>query len=82
MAIKFFLRENDIGRPRGEATAPRLAELNTYVPVKHLAGVPGQEISVDLVKGFQVRLVDVFPHGCYIYCAGHCPHGRTARQTT
>lgn len=69
IAIKFFLRENDIGRPRGEATAPRLAELNTYVPVKHLPGVPGQEISVDLVKGFQVRLVDFVPTWLlYILC--------------
>jgi ubiquitin-activating enzyme E1 len=57
VTIKFFLRESDIGRPRGDATAPRLAELNTYVPVKHLPGVPGQEISLDLIKGFQVGLV-------------------------
>ncbi|KAF8489101.1 ubiquitin activating enzyme [Gautieria morchelliformis] len=54
LGTQFFLRESDIGRSRGEATAPRLAELNTYVPVKHLSGVSGQEISVDLVKGFQV----------------------------
>ena len=35
-------------------TVPRLAELNAYVPVRNLGGQPGQEISVDLIKGFQV----------------------------
>ncbi|KAK6350328.1 SPS-sensor component ptr3 [Orbilia brochopaga] len=30
---QFFLRKEDIGKPRAEATQPRLAELNTYVPV-------------------------------------------------
>ncbi|KAH6915432.1 ubiquitin activating enzyme [Coprinopsis sp. MPI-PUGE-AT-0042] len=33
---------------------PRLAELNAYVPVRDLGGQAGQEISIDLVKGFQV----------------------------
>jgi ubiquitin-activating enzyme E1 len=30
-----------------------LAELNAYVPVRDLGGKPGQEITVDLVQGFQ-----------------------------
>ncbi|ELU45435.1 ubiquitin-activating enzyme E1 1 [Rhizoctonia solani AG-1 IA] len=50
----FFLRESDVGKPRAAATLPRLAELNAYVPVKDLGGSPGQEITVDLIKGFQV----------------------------
>jgi len=40
---------------RAEATLPRLAELNAYVPVRLLPGQPGQGISVDLVKGYQVH---------------------------
>ena len=35
-------------------TVPRLAELNAYVPVRNLGGQSGQEITVDLIKGFQV----------------------------
>ena len=35
-------------------TVPRLAELNAYVPVLNLGGKPGQEITVDLIKDFQV----------------------------
>ena len=52
---QFFLRETDVGKPRAEATAPRLAELNAYVPVRTLKGNAGQEISVNEVRGFQVR---------------------------
>jgi len=33
MSAQFFLTEPDVGRPRAEVTAPRLAELNQYVPV-------------------------------------------------
>jgi hypothetical protein len=53
-SAQFFLREEDIGKSRAEATLPRLAELNAYVPVRLLPGQPGQAISVDLVKGYQV----------------------------
>jgi len=33
LGANFFLREDDIGKPRATATMPRLAELNNYVPV-------------------------------------------------
>lgn len=33
LSSQFFLRESDIGTSRDQATAPRLAELNQYVPV-------------------------------------------------
>ncbi|THV05471.1 ubiquitin activating enzyme [Dendrothele bispora CBS 962.96] len=54
LSSQFFLREEDVGKSRAEATLPRLAELNAYVPVRNLGGAPGQEISVDLISGFQV----------------------------
>ncbi|KAF5388441.1 hypothetical protein D9615_000146 [Tricholomella constricta] len=54
LSSQFFLREEDIGKPRAEATLPRLAELNAYVPVRNLPGVAGQEVTVDLIQGFQV----------------------------
>lgn len=52
--FQFFLRESDIGKQRAEATLPRLAELNAYVPVQLLSD-PGQELSPDMIKGFQAR---------------------------
>ncbi|KAE9406021.1 ubiquitin activating enzyme [Gymnopus androsaceus JB14] len=53
LSSQFFLREEDVGKPRAEVTVPRLAELNAYVPVRNLGGQAGQDITVDLVKGFQ-----------------------------
>ncbi|GBE79663.1 Ubiquitin-activating enzyme E1 1 [Sparassis crispa] len=54
LSTQFFLREDDIGKPRAEAAVRRLAELNAYVPVRNLGGQPGKEISVDQIAGFQV----------------------------
>ncbi|KAK0242946.1 ubiquitin activating enzyme [Armillaria nabsnona] len=54
LSSQFFLREEDIGKSRAEATAPRLAELNAYVPVRNLGGKAGQAITTDLIQGFQV----------------------------
>ncbi|KAJ3723293.1 ubiquitin activating enzyme [Lentinula raphanica] len=62
LSSQFFLREEDIGKPRAEVTVPRLAELNAYVPVRNLGGQAGQEITVDLVKGFQVVVLCNAPY--------------------
>ncbi|XP_071960518.1 ubiquitin-like modifier-activating enzyme 1 isoform X2 [Antedon mediterranea] len=35
LSSQFFLRKEDIGKKRAEVTSPRLAELNSYVPVSH-----------------------------------------------
>ncbi|KAL0949892.1 hypothetical protein HGRIS_009922 [Hohenbuehelia grisea] len=54
LSTQFFLREEDVGKSRAEATVPRLAELNAYVPVRNLGGRPGQDITIDLISDFQV----------------------------
>jgi ubiquitin-activating enzyme E1 len=33
LSSQFFLHTDDVGKPRGEVTAPRVAELNSYTPV-------------------------------------------------
>src|SRR5271156_1906141 len=33
LSSQFFLHLGDLGKPRAEATAPRVAELNSYTPV-------------------------------------------------
>ena len=38
LGAQFFLREDDIGKNRAEATLPRLAELNNYVPCSAYTG--------------------------------------------
>ncbi|WVQ72739.1 hypothetical protein IAR50_002299 [Cryptococcus sp. DSM 104548] len=52
LGTQFFLREEDIGKSRAEVTAPRLAELNTYVPVSILPGAG--EISPEMIDPYQV----------------------------
>ncbi|KAL4075784.1 hypothetical protein J3A83DRAFT_4356971 [Scleroderma citrinum] len=54
LSSQYFLRETDVGSPRAAATLPRLSELNAYVPVRDLGGQSGQEISVDMIRPFQV----------------------------
>ncbi|CCL99448.1 uncharacterized protein FIBRA_01466 [Fibroporia radiculosa] len=54
LSSQFFLRPEDIGKPRADVAAMRLAELNAYVPIRNLGGQPGKEITVDMIKGFQV----------------------------
>lgn len=33
LSSQFFLRPDDIGKPRADVTVPRVAELNAYTPV-------------------------------------------------
>ncbi|KAK6175636.1 hypothetical protein SNE40_014049 [Patella caerulea] len=50
LSSQFFLREEDVGKNRAEVSTPRLAELNTYVPVTSNTG----ELNEELLKSFQV----------------------------
>jgi len=49
--VQFFLREDDIGRNRAEVTCPRLAELNSYVPITSYTG----PLTDDFIDKFQVH---------------------------
>eukprot|EP01036_Dinobryon_divergens_P046967 gene46967-62879_t len=44
LSSQFYLTEADVGSPRVNITASKLAELNPYVPVKVIGGVLGPEI--------------------------------------
>ncbi|KAJ1550505.1 hypothetical protein HK096_006584, partial [Nowakowskiella sp. JEL0078] len=50
LGAQFFLRVEDIGKSRASVSGPRLAELNTYVPVTVFEG----ELTEDFISGFQV----------------------------
>jgi len=45
LSSQFFLHPEDVGRPRAEVTAPRVAELNSYTPVSVL---PSESLTEDL----------------------------------
>lgn len=51
LSSQFFLTTEDIGKPRDKATAPKLAELNQYVPVKVLEG---DILDENILSQFQV----------------------------
>ncbi|XP_058570974.1 ubiquitin-like modifier-activating enzyme 1 isoform X3 [Neofelis nebulosa] len=50
LSSQFYLREEDIGKNRAEVSQPRLAELNSYVPVTTYTGA----LVEDFLTGFQV----------------------------
>ncbi|XP_053328899.1 ubiquitin-like modifier-activating enzyme 1 [Spea bombifrons] len=53
LSSQFYLREDDVGKNRAEVSLPRLAELNTYVPVSAFSG----PLSDDFLSGFQVVIL-------------------------
>ncbi|KAJ2783125.1 E1 ubiquitin-activating protein [Coemansia javaensis] len=57
LASQFFLRSEDVGKPRAAVAAPRLAELNQYVPVSVLDG----ELTAEAVGGFKCVVVTELP---------------------
>ncbi|ORY04205.1 ubiquitin-activating emzyme E1 [Basidiobolus meristosporus CBS 931.73] len=57
LSAQFFLTVEDIGKTRAEATRPRLAELNQYVPVSILDG----ELTLDKLKKFKVVVLTECP---------------------
>ena len=53
LSSQFFLRPEDVGKPRAEVTAPRVAELNAYTPVSVHHGKSLAE-DLDQLKRYQV----------------------------
>ena len=47
LSAQFFLRREDVGKPRAKVTVPRVSELNPYVPVKELQA---KDLTADLGK--------------------------------
>ncbi|CDK26509.1 unnamed protein product [Kuraishia capsulata CBS 1993] len=56
LSAQFFLSEGDIGVSRAEATVPKLAELNSYVPISVV-----HEISEEIIKRYQVIVATETP---------------------
>ncbi|KAJ1727979.1 E1 ubiquitin-activating protein [Coemansia biformis] len=53
LSSQFFLREQDVGEPRAAVAAPRLAELNQYVPVSVL----DEELTPEVIATFKCVVV-------------------------
>ncbi|KAJ1929637.1 E1 ubiquitin-activating protein [Tieghemiomyces parasiticus] len=57
LSNQFFLREEDVGTPRAQASAARLAELNQYVPVHVLT----EELTPEVIQRFKVIVATETP---------------------
>uniref|UniRef100_A0A8C5MVR8 E1 ubiquitin-activating enzyme n=1 Tax=Leptobrachium leishanense TaxID=445787 RepID=A0A8C5MVR8_9ANUR len=57
LSSRFYLGEEDVGRNRAEVSLPRLAELNTYVPVSCCTG----PLIEDFLSGFQLVILTASP---------------------
>ena len=53
MSAQFYVTESDLGFTRAQISAPKLAELNPYVPVNVLTGM----LTPSMVVGFTVVVV-------------------------
>lgn len=49
LCLQFFLRSEDVGKPRAEAVQHKLAELNQYVPV-HLMS---EDVTAERLDNFE-----------------------------
>uniref|UniRef100_A0A8C9MPS9 E1 ubiquitin-activating enzyme n=1 Tax=Serinus canaria TaxID=9135 RepID=A0A8C9MPS9_SERCA len=72
LASQFYLREEDVGRSRAEATLPRLAELNSYVAVSSTR----EPLSKELLGTFQVVVLTNSPLEEQLWVGDFChDHG-------
>ncbi|XP_027766271.1 ubiquitin-like modifier-activating enzyme 1 [Empidonax traillii] len=72
LASQFYLREEDVGQSRAEATLPRLAELNSYVAVTSTR----EPLSQELLAPFQVVVLTNSPLEEQLWVGDFChSHG-------
>lgn len=60
LSSQFFLQPQDVGNPRAKATAPRVAELNSYVPVTVHEGKNFAD-DLDQLKQYQSVVLTLTP---------------------
>ncbi|KAL1889916.1 E1 ubiquitin-activating protein [Ceratocystis pirilliformis] len=73
LSSQFFLRDADISKPRDEVSAPRLAELNAYVPI-HVHKTASKTLDSDLtgLSKYQVVVLTDTPLKQKIAIADFC----------
>lgn len=68
LGSQFYLSEADIGKPRAEACASKLSELNPYVPVSVVSG----DLTTETVAGYRVVVMIDIPSKQHVEIADYC----------
>ncbi|KAL5337729.1 hypothetical protein BJX70DRAFT_368601 [Aspergillus crustosus] len=71
LSSQFFLQPQDVGKPRAEVTAPRVAELNSYVPVTIHEGSNLVE-DLEQLKRYQAIVLTLTPLKDQLAIADFC----------
>ncbi|KAH6995706.1 hypothetical protein BKA56DRAFT_569870 [Ilyonectria sp. MPI-CAGE-AT-0026] len=71
LSSQFFLKPEDVGKPRDEVTAPRVAELNAYTPVK-VHQSPGLDENYSQFDKYQIVVLTNVPIDSQKAIADYC----------
>lgn len=71
LSSQFFLTPEDVGKPRDEVTAPRVAELNAYTPVK-VHQSPGLDENYSQFDKYQIVVLTNVPIDSQKAIADYC----------
>ncbi|KAJ5893728.1 hypothetical protein N7495_005419 [Penicillium taxi] len=71
LSSQFFLQSQDVGKPRAEVTAPRVAELNSYVPVTIHEGASLVD-DLEQLKKYQAIVLTLTPLKEQLIIADFC----------
>ncbi|EEH42011.1 hypothetical protein PAAG_03932 [Paracoccidioides lutzii Pb01] len=71
LSSQFFLTPQDMGKPRDQATASRVAELNAYTPV-HVLGTQSLTEDLSQLKKYQVVVLTSTPLRDQLVIAEYC----------
>lgn len=71
LSSQFFLHESDVGQPRAEVTAPRVAELNSYTPV-HVHKSESLTDDLSQLKHYQVVVLTTTSLEDQVVIADYC----------
>ncbi|KAK4191980.1 hypothetical protein QBC35DRAFT_485256 [Podospora australis] len=71
LSSNFFLRPDDVGKPRDQVTAPRVAELNAYTPV-HVHNSPSLSENLSQFDKYQVVVLTNAPLALKLTIGDYC----------
>lgn len=71
LSSQFFLRPDDVGKPRDQVTAPRVAELNAYTPI-HVHESPSLTDNLSQFDKYQVVVLTDTPWKDQLLIGDYC----------